>query len=36
VGKIIPFPVYINPFPVSETCFETFGLNGQTFAKEVL
>jgi hypothetical protein len=35
VGEIVPFPVYIIPFPVSENHFEIIRPNGETFVKEV-
>ena len=35
VGEIIPFPVWIIPFPVLKTKFETLGTNEKYFIKEV-
>jgi hypothetical protein len=34
-GEIIPFPVKIIPFPVSENHFGIIGPNGDTYVKEV-
>ena len=35
VREIIPFPVWINPFPVSKIDFEPFGSNEKQFVKGV-
>jgi hypothetical protein len=34
MGDIIPFPVKIIPFPVSEYHFGIVGTNGDTYVKE--
>ena len=34
-GKIIPFPVWLIPFPVSKINFELIGQNEKHFVKEV-
>ena len=35
VGKIIPFPVWIIPFPILKINSEFFGLNEKHFVEEV-
>ena len=35
MGEIIPFPVWIIPFPVLKINFELLGTNVQDFVKEI-
>ena len=35
MGEIIPFPVWIIPFPVLKIIFEPLGTNERHFVKEV-
>ena len=35
MGKIVPFPVWVIPFPVLKTNFEFLGLYGKNVEKEV-
>ena len=36
MGEIIPFPVWIVPFPVLKINFENFGTNKKYVVKEVI
>ena len=35
MGEVIPFPVWIIPFPALKINFETLGSNEKSFSKEV-
>ena len=35
MGEIIPFPVWVIPFPVLKIIFEPLGTNEKPFVKEV-